>query len=362
MICQRDDPATGGAARVAVELVGRLAMSPDIEVVCLFAYGGPGALSTDVRAHARWLNIGSNRHALLGMFRLRREIRRFDPDVIYHHDGLTWTHIVSWTFPRTLVIGHAHLDGPQPGASLRRRLAHWVHAKTYRRLVAVSDFTRARWQELGFPAENAVVLRNGVDGASFRPPSPAERATARSGLGLPADAKVVTSVGRLHCGMKGTDDFLRVFAKLGPHWNGLVAGTGPDRDRLERLAFDLGIRDRVYFAGLVDPVLSAYHAADVLAITSHYEPFGLIAVEALASGVPVVGLECQGGVVEILKDTEQMMVAGRDLDAMAQAIEAAEGNRPAGRDALLAKFDWQSAADRLEAWLHDWTEARGEKS
>lgn len=357
MICQRDDVASGGAARVAAELTKRLAAS-GIEAICIFAYGKPGGISRDIRANSRWLGIGSERGSLLGFFRLRRAIRDFRPDVIYHHDGLTWTHFVSWTFPRTLVIGHAHLDGPQASASGRRRLAHWVHVRTYRHLVAVSEFTRKRWIELGFSGGDSVVLSNGVDGSVFRPATPTERSEARVRFEVPPEANVVVSVGRLHSGMKGTDDFLRVLSRLGPAWHGLVAGDGPDREVLEQLATELGLSDRVHFVGLVDPISPVYHAADVLAITSRYEPFGLIAVEALASGLPVVGFECRGGVVEILAGAGQPVIGGRDLDAMAKAIENARGKELAERAALLERYNWDSTARKLAARLHDWVGPR----
>ena len=61
------------------------------------------------------------------------------------------------------------------------------------------------------------------------------------------------------------------------------------------LADALGIRDRVVFAGLQMTSLKCYHAADALVITSHYEPFGLVVLEATACGVPVAGFSARGG-------------------------------------------------------------------
>lgn len=354
MVCQRDDPATGGAARVAIELCKRFP-SYGVEAICVFAYGGPGDLSATVRPQTRWLRISSSRQALKGMSRLWRQIRKFNPDIIYHHDGLIWTHLVSWTFPNKLVIGHAHLDGPQPGAKRKKRLAHWVHAHSYKRLIAVSEFTKTRWQSLGYPKEKAIVLRNGVDASKFYPPTKDERILARARLNLPDNVPIMASVGRLHNGMKGTDDFLRVLARIEPSWHGLIAGSGPDRAALEQLAMELGILEKVHFLGTISPSLDAYHAADVLVITSHYEPFGLMAIEALASCLPVAGFECEGGVNEIMADANQPVIAARDIDAMALTVEEILGKPPARLKFLLEKYSWSAVTQELASLMKQWT-------
>jgi glycosyltransferase involved in cell wall biosynthesis len=353
MICQRDDPATGGAARVAVELSKRLP-EHNIDAKCVFVYGPPGALSVNVRSQTRWLKISSSRQAIRGMYLLWREIQNFKPDIIYHHDGLIWTHIVSWAFPRKLVIGHAHLDGPQPAASRKRRLAHWIHGHTYKRLIAVSEFTRGRWLALGYPKENAVVLRNGIDGFEYYPAKKDQKHIARSGLNLPANARIMASVGRLHSEMKGTDDFLRVLAKMSPAWHGLIAGSGPDRAALEQLTVDLGIKKNVHFVGTIDPVRIAYHAADVLVITSHYEPFGLVAIEALACGLPIVAFECDGGLNEILAGAKQPIIKNREICAMALEIEDIASKGPKERDRLLEKYSWSAITQGLATLIRKW--------
>lgn len=353
-VCQRDDPATGGAARVAVELVKRMP-SHGIESWCVFVYGGLGALSEGLREQTRWLGIDSSRQSLLGMWRLWRLIRRLKPDVIHHHDGLSWTHLVSWCFPRTLVFGHGHLDGPQEGAPWRRQLAHRIHARTYDYLLAVSEWTRDAWLRLGYPVERAKVLANGVDGNKFQPATAEEKSSARLAFGLPDTVKVLVSVGRLHCGMKGTDDFLRVLSCLPAEWHGLVAGTGPDLEQLQVLAGELNLEERIHFAGLVDPVTKVYHAADLLAVTSHYEPFGLMAVEAMACGLPVVGFECRGGVVDVIRSGEGVLISDRNLQAMADAIllESGRAASEVRRQRVLALYDWSNSAARLACWVRE---------
>jgi len=347
-ICQRDDPATGGAARVAVELVRRL---PDcgVDAQCVFVYGGRGALSAGIEGQTHWLGVKSSRQVAIGILRLVRLIKRLKPDVIHHHDGLTWTHFVTYTQQRAVVIGHAHLDGPQEGASMKRRLSHLVHAKTYKRLVAVSEFTRQAWISTGYPESRTVVLPNGVDGQCFYIADSAQRTKAKLLLGIPANVKVALSVGRLHMGMKGTDDFIRVVQALGSDWHGVIAGVGPDEVALKDLCQELGINERVHFVGLLDPVLVGYHASDLLIVTSHYEPFGLMAVEALACGLPVIGFATKGGVMDILKFAQASVIENRDVGLMAKTINERMDLQISAvrRLAAIERYDWNRITQML---------------
>ncbi|MDC1198089.1 glycosyltransferase family 4 protein [Algibacter sp.] len=340
-ICQRDDPATGGAARVAVELVRRL---PDcgVDAQCVFVYGGRGALSAGIEGQTHWLGVNSSRQAAIGILRLVQLIKRLKPDIIHHHDGLIWTHLVTYFQQRAVVIGHGHLDGPQPGASMKKRLSHVVHLKTYKHLVAVSEFTRRAWIATGYSESITTVLPNGVDTKKFYLTDSAQRTEAKLLLGIPAGVKVALSVGRLHVGMKGTDDFIRVVKLLGDGWHGVIAGVGPDELALKGLCQELGIDDRVHFVGLLDPVLVGYHASDSLIVTSHYEPFGLMAVEALACGLPIIGFATRGGVMDILKFAQATVIENRDVNLMAKAI--LEGTNlqvsESRRKSVIQHYDW----------------------
>ncbi|WP_344899296.1 glycosyltransferase [Actinomadura meridiana] len=116
------------------------------------------------------------------------------------------------------------------------------------------------------------------------------RASTRRRLGIGADELVVGAVGRL-VPTKRFDVAVEAVARL----DGvrlLIAGTGPMRGPLERLAHDLGVADRVVFAGGTSDVPGVLAAMDVLAAPSVQEAFGLGVVEALAAGLPVLYTVC----------------------------------------------------------------------
>lgn len=140
----------------------------------------------------------------------------------------------------------------------------------------------------------------------------------------------VLFVGRL-VATKGADVLLRALATL-PGRSAVVAGEGPERLPLERLAHDLGIADRVSFPGSVSPERRGELLAQarVFALPSLWsEPFGIAGLEALAAGVPVVASDA-GGIPTWLPDGEPggARVRRGDVGALAAALERLLGDEP----------------------------------
>jgi glycosyltransferase involved in cell wall biosynthesis len=98
-----------------------------------------------------------------------------------------------------------------------------------------------------------------------------------------------------------------------------MVGDGPDRVHAEAEARQLGVSDRVFFLGKIDAVAPLLAGADVFLLPSTSESFGLSALEALASGVPVVGSNA-GGIPEVVRDGETgVLCAVGDIEAMSDA-------------------------------------------
>src|SRR5690606_7070950 len=195
----------------------------------------------------------------------------------------------------------------------------------------------------GVPAPRIEVVPNGVDVDRFRF-DPERRALTRRRLGLPEGAFVVGGVGRLAPG-KRFDVLIRALARLPEdHWPLLVGG-GPEEHVLRRTAHEAGVAGRVLFTGerpaLPDgspaPDLpSLTSAMDLFASPSAEEAFGLAAVEALASGLPVLYASCPA--IEDLPPTASSgarRVRGGP-DAYARAIAEVRAAGPAPRTAAEA--------------------------
>lgn len=218
-----------------------------------------------------------------------------------------------------------------------------------------------------------VTIPPGVDTDRFRP---GDRAAARAELGLPAGAVVLAFVGRIQR-LKAPDVLLRAAAELAARAPGLrerlvvlVAG-GPsgsgltEPTSLHELAAELGITDLVRFlpprAG--DELVTVYRAADVVAVPSHNESFGLVALEAQACGTPVVATRVGGLPVAVAEGRSGLLVTGHDISDWADALgELAldPGRREQmGRTAATHahRFSWDRTTDAL---LGAYDEARNE--
>lgn len=139
----------------------------------------------------------------------------------------------------------------------------------------------------------------------------------------PKRARILT-VGSIKA-VKNHPLLLRAFARLDrPEARLMFVGDGAGRDELLLLAQELGVADRVILAGFHRDPTPFYKTADLFVLSSDYEGFGNVIVEALACGAPVVSTDCPSGPAEILKDGRWgRLVPVRDAEALAEAIEEA---------------------------------------
>ncbi|MES2505736.1 MAG: glycosyltransferase family 4 protein [Verrucomicrobiota bacterium] len=362
-ICQRDDAATGGAVRVAAELMKRLP-GLGIEVRCLFVYGGPGRFAAELPGQCDYLKGRPGRGVAANLLALAKYLARERPDIIHHHDGLTWTHLVTVLWRPALKVGHAHLGFPRPQACFRHRLAGWMFLRAYHRLFGVSEATSQTWVQAGMPEASVSRLPNGVDVNVFKPASAAEREAARKKFGLPMEAKVVCFVGRLDTVIKGVDDYIRVIAALPSSYWGLVVGTGPDEPELQLMAAESGAGERIRFVGLQEETGPCYHASDLFLMTSRHESFGLVVLEAAACGLGVFGYEVGGGGAELLEALNIPVLKERDAAVMAERVQAwcKNAHEQASvcalrREKVVSNYSWDPIAVKVAecyaAWLRE---------
>lgn len=218
----------------------------------------------------------------------------------------------------------------------------------------------------GAPPDRMTNVPCGVDVSALRP---GDRRQARERLGLPADEFIVLQLGRL-VPRKGIDNVLQALALL-PAGEGLpaarlvVVGGGssepdetvtPEIGRLRRLAAELGIAERVQFAGRVgrEHLRDWYVAADVFVTTPWYEPFGITPLEAMACGIPVIGSAVGGVQYTVQHGITGYLVAPRDPPALAARLD--ELRRKPGLGVALGRagvrrvrthFSWDEVAARL---------------
>jgi glycosyltransferase involved in cell wall biosynthesis len=226
-----------------------------------------------------------------------------------------------------------------------RALARWV-ARGAGAVVANSAATAGYVERLGV---NARVVSPGLDPAAFHVPSVADRAAARERLGL-ADGPLALFLGRLTAG-KGADVFAAALEGE-PKWRGVLVGDGP-------LATTLAAAHaRLLFHSAVTPgeVPLWLQAADVVVVPSRREGLGLVAIEALACGTPVVAA-ATGGLVEVVQDGRNgLLVPPEDVEALRRALNRLldpelRARLGAAGPASVAQHDVHLAAERMaEVW------------
>jgi D-inositol-3-phosphate glycosyltransferase len=180
------------------------------------------------------------------------------------------------------------------------------------------------------PKGNVKVIPCGVDINNFHP---LHKVDARSRLGLDLNEQIVLYVGRFDF-RKGIETLVQACALSKARLTNqlrliIVGGSRPDRidgkerSRIELVVKALGLTERVTFAGQIghDVMPLFYSSADVCVIPSHYEPFGLVALEAMACGTPVVASETGGLKFTVLQDQTGLLVPPKDSSAFAEAID-----------------------------------------
>lgn len=347
-ICQRDDPDTGGSLRVA-EALACEQKAAGHEVWMLFLYGPPGAIAAELPGNTAYLGIASSRQALRGVFLLRRAIGRMRPDIIHSHDGITWPRLAYIT-TRAPVVMHTHLPISDDDSSFNWFLIR----KTSDQLVGISLHTIETWVRAGFPPSRINYVPNGVDFRRFhRVDAPAKRAL-RQRLGLPQEKRILLWVGRLHRGMKGSDRVERI-ARLLPEDRVLVVvGNGPEYAGMLGRCHELVGQGRLVMAGSVSAPEDYYLAADEFLFTSYYEPFGLVILEAAASGLPIYAFPVVhgGGAVELLREFAAVALDDAASDTALRDLFSPSRNLGetslANSEKALARYAWSRIAAQVE--------------
>ena len=286
--------------------------------------------------------------------------RRCRPDVIYisRFQEVTYGILTGWT-SRAPVVCHLHyLTQHGPTRLMGRQV---------RRFIAVSEATRREWIHAGLDPAWIEVIPNGIDPSKFTFGGAEERRRARQTLGLPLDAFIALYCGRMSP-EKGVEVLIDAWKQIGfdrREGRLLLVGMPPEPSRIDVVAeyqrrlIDSASETCEWLPARRD-VVPVMHAADVVVVPSHYETFGLTALEAMATGRPVIASKA-GGLPEILDGSfEPFLFEDGDSTALADHLRSLigwQGTQPdlalACRGHVEARFTLNSMVDAIQRVLLD---------
>ncbi|MCW4385595.1 glycosyltransferase [Salinibacterium sp. SYSU T00001] len=364
---RRDDPA----------LADRVTFAPGVEVVHITAGPERHILKDELLPYMEALGDG-----------VAADWAQNPPDIVHGHfwmSGLAALRAagsiaaersipVTQTFHALGAVKRRHQGLQDTSPPEREWLEPWV-GRSADSVIATCSDEAFELKALGVPSTGIYVVPCGVDLSLFSPEGPAE-SKGRT-------FRIVT-VGRL-VQRKGVDLVIEAMARLVADTAQdvelvIVGGSGsadslrddPEVQRLSAKARELGVEDRVHIRGQLglDALPAVYRSADVVACTPWYEPFGIVPLEAMASGVPVVASSVGGLIDTVVDGGTGIHVPPRDSAGIADALAALLSDEDlrrtlgrAGRERIEARYAWdQIAADTERSYRRTIARARGASS
>jgi 1,4-alpha-glucan branching enzyme len=326
-----DELRTGGAQTHLITMLREAVVYPGIEhhVVSLF---GDGELSGEIR------DLGVTVHLLdlrpyfrQGRFlaatgQLRSLFTKLHPDLVEAH--LTWSRFLAlfaaWQAQVPLRVGFE--QGDLYMNSWKFRVANFIAQAFAHRIVVCSE-ALADWTHRthGTFRSKMQVLHNCVDLARFSNNGP-----PANGIHFPLETTVFCAVGTLGRGVnKRVDVCIRALALVrleGANAALVVCGDGEQRSELERLAASLGVTANVKFLGTCADVAAVLRSSHVFCHAAPFEPFGIVALEAMATGLAII-VPNSGGIREIARHgVNGLVYPALDHQALSKAMLALIAN------------------------------------
>ncbi|OLB97575.1 MAG: hypothetical protein AUI15_12170 [Actinobacteria bacterium 13_2_20CM_2_66_6] len=279
------------------------------------------------------------------------------------HLASGWAHVAHTL---GLVKNRSLAVGARPEPPLRIRVEAEIAQQADLLIASTADESAELVRTYGAVPERVFVVPPGVDLSVFQP---VDRDEARRKIGY-GPGRLLLFVGRLER-LKGVEVAIRALALLRDRNHDDVRllilgedskdGDEGEKDRLKAVAADVGVRDRVDFLGSVahHELPYFYSAADVCVMPSYSESFGLVGLEAQASGRPVVGSDVSGLRSVIRDQVSGYLIAGHDpaeyAERIGRLLEDPELAQQMGRRGrlLAQRYSWTRTADRLQELFED---------
>jgi glycosyltransferase involved in cell wall biosynthesis len=363
---------TGGAERLALEIATRLAPERFRSTLCASRFEVAPTMGNDERQvleRVRQADIGflplgrQGRVDLWPWRRLAAYVRRERVDVLHAHmfGSNVWGTLIGRVARVPIVIAHEHTWSFE-GEPLRRLLDRELIGRFSDAFIAVSRADQRKMIEIErIPAERIRFIPNGI-----APTAPAAGRDVRAELGV-GSGPLIGAIGTLRA-QKAYDVLIRAAASLREKHPGLhvvIAGGGPERERLDALIGELGLSDVVLMLGRRLDVPNILAALDVAVCASNFEGSPLAVMEYMEAGLPIVATRV-GGVPDLIDDgVHGLLVQPGEPLELAGAIDELLRDRPRAaalgaraRERRRREFDLDVMVHNMEALYEELLAAR----
>lgn len=240
--------------------------------------------------------------------RVKRFLRRLDTDVLVSTQVSLNLYVAEYGGPGCVTVAQEHLYLDKYRPPVRERILSNYHR--FDAVVTITEADAAQYREaMPEHADLVECIPNAI------PPNPNESPDLTE--------PVIMTAGRL-TGMKGFDVLIDAFGRVAdrfPQWRVRIYGRGGDKGKLKQLIDEHGLQGRVELMGPVAPLDDEWRKASIAAVPSRFEPFGLVIVEAMAAGLPVVCTAVKHGPIEIVEnEVNGLLVKPKSPRVLAEAL------------------------------------------
>lgn len=312
----------GGTERACADVANTLD-DAGYSVTILSQYNGCRSSYT-VNNNVKLKELSSERsRGIIGYFKTSWKAFLFvvknRPDALIAVESQSFLFLILCFFlpSRPAVINWEHFNASINLGRVSRSFARRLAAKFADYIVVLSDYDLGLWENnLGTPTSKLRRIYN------LNPYD--ERQSELPVKSFKDGSLSLIAVGRL-TEQKGfdllVDAWARIPAEARSKWHLKIFGEGPDRVALSQKIAALGLDDEVFLAGQCNDIAQEYMKADIFVLPSRFEGFGLVLVEALSFGLPVISFDCPAGPAEILHDgVNGLLVPPSNIDELANAL------------------------------------------
>lgn len=303
---------------------------------------------------------------LESLVKLRSYVKSRQPNVLIAVESLSFLYFVALIFSKknTKLINWEHFNVSVSLGLASRVVARWWACRRADKIVVLTDIDRRGWIRELHCDPNRIVRIYNLNPFDQLGESKFDLLTnLNSGAGKEKSRKVVLAAGRLEC-QKGFDLLIKAWAQIPNYlrdgWELQIVGNGSKALSLKQLTVELEVADSVMLKNATDCIEEEYKRADLFVLSSRFEGFGLVLIEAQSFDLPVVSFDCDAGPSEIISHAENgLLVEQENVPMLAQALaqlmqdDSLRLKMAANAQNYLYRFSEQVIADQWLDLLND---------